>query len=96
MEKQSVEYARILNVSDAAYNISTNYWAVIETEAYSGHSKTFKMERFAKRKKMSELKCATRNFQGKGMFVEQATLGHYDKEFAKNTRKRGPAAVFFS
>ena len=35
-------------------------------------------------------------FQGKGMFVEQANLGHYDKEFAKNTRKRGPAAVFFS
>ena len=47
LDKQRSEYARILNVSDAVLSVkhSTNYWAVIETETYSEHCQTFKMER---------------------------------------------------
>ena len=40
---------------------------------------------------MPEYRCATRNFfkpGAVGMFVE---LGHFDKDFVKNTRKRCPA-----
>ena len=51
------------------------------------HYQTFKMEHFAKRM-MSECRYATRNFLGQGGegVVE---LGHSDKYFIKNTRKRG-------
>ena len=34
----------------------------------------------------------TRNFQGRGGFVE---LGHFDKHFVKNARKKGPARKHF-
>ena len=52
----------------------------------------FKMERFAKRK-MPECRCATRKFSGQGgMFVEQR---HFDEDFVKNTRKRGPTGKNF-
>ena len=55
---------------------------------YLEHCQTFKMERFAK-KIMPEYRWATRNFSGQGKwgFVK---LGHIDKHFVKNTRKRGP------
>ena len=57
------------------------------------HYQTFKMEHFAKRM-MSECRYATRNFLGQGGegVVE---LGHSDKYFIKNTRKRGPAEKHF-
>ena len=40
LEKQSAEYAIILNVCNEVHSIShsTNYWAVIETETYSRQS----------------------------------------------------------
>ena len=48
LKKQSAEYARILYVSDAVHSIRSlyKYQPVIETEAYSDHCQTFKMERF--------------------------------------------------
>ena len=51
------------------------------------------MKRFAKRI-MPEYRCATRNFSGqrKWVFVK---LGHIDKHFIKNTRKRDPAGKHF-
>ena len=68
LKKQSAEYVRILNVADAVHNIRVLYkllWAVVETETYSEHRQTFKIERFAKII-MSECWCATRNFLGEG------------------------------
>ena len=67
---------------------STNYWAVIETEVYWEHCVTFEMKYFVKRI-MPECRCAIKIFlgQGEGQFVE---LGHFDKDFAKSTRKRSP------
>ena len=64
-KKQSAEYARILNVSDAVHSKGhcTNYWEVIEIDTYSGDGQTFKMARFAKRI-MPDCRCATRNFSG--------------------------------
>ena len=62
----------------------TNFWAAIETETYSEHYKTFKMDRFAKA--MPECKCAIRIFsgqRGRG-FVE---LGYFDKHSSKAQEK---------
>ena len=42
------------------------------------------MEHSAKRI-MAECNCGTRHFQGRGGFME---LGHFNKHFAKNTRKK--------
>ena len=51
----------------------------METETYSEHYQTFKMQRFAKRI-MTECRSATEIFRARemGMFVE---LGHFDKDF---------------
>ena len=50
------------------------------------------MVRFVKRI-MPEYSCATINFSGQWRgFVE---LGHFDKCFVKNTRKRGPVRKHF-
>ena len=52
LKKQSAEYARILNVSDAVNNIRSLYKllsrGIIEAETYLGHCQAFKTERFAK------------------------------------------------
>ena len=92
--KQSAEHARTMNVSDAvAQDHYTNYWAVTETETYSEHCQTLKMECFAKGK-MPECRCATKNFSGQGRrgFVE---IAHFDKHFVKSTKKRDPAGKHF-
>ena len=55
---------------------------------------TFKMERFPKRI-MPEWRCGTRIFseqRGGERFVE---LGHFDKDFVKNTRKRSHTGNYF-
>ena len=64
-KKQSAEYATILNVSDAVHSKRSmykllNYWEDIETEAYSEHCQTFKMEWLAKRI-MADCSCANKN-----------------------------------
>ena len=88
LNKHISEYVRILNVSDALHNIGqcTNYRAVIETEAYSEHYQTFKMEHFAKRI-IPECRHETRHFQGRGSLVE---LGHFSKHFVNNKTKKVP------
>ena len=66
--KNSAEYARILNVSDTVHSIKSLHKLLSscrDRETYSEHYQTFKMQRFAKRI-MTECRCATRNFQGKG------------------------------
>ena len=60
-----ISESKVLNIN--VLNHCTNYWVVIETEAYLGHCQTFKMERFAKRI-MPECSRATRNFSGQGRF----------------------------
>ena len=77
------------------YGHCTNYWAVIETETYSEHCQTFKTERSAKII-IPECTCATRNFSGqwkRGALVE---LGHFDKHFVKNKKKKPHRETFLS
>ena len=79
-----------------AYGPCANYWAVIETETYSEHSQTFKMESFIIIIIMSECKCATRTFLwqeggGGGVCGTRALL----KDFVKCTRNRGPTGKHF-
>ena len=63
LKKQSAEYVRTLNVSDAVhiirslYNLLSSYR---DRDVFRTLS-TFKRERFAKRR-MPECRCATRNF----------------------------------
>ena len=65
---------------------------------YSEHCQTFKVECFAKQI-MPECRYATRNFSGQGRGVGEwgrfVELGHFDKGFVKNTRKRGPTGKHF-
>ena len=68
-----------------------NYWAVVNTEVYSKPCQAFKVECFAK-KIMLECRHTTRNFQGSRGFIE---LGHFDKHFAKNTRKKALRETFW-
>ena len=52
LEKQSAEYARILIVSDAVHSIRSKLLSSYQdrdTETYTEHCQTFKMEPFAKR-----------------------------------------------
>ena len=62
----------------------TNYWAVIETDAYSEHCQSFKIERFARRI-LLEYRCTTKLFQARAGFVE---LGQFIKHFVKSTSKK--------
>ena len=102
---QGCEYARVTQGAEYAWislNMSwlclmqyiaeshcTNYWAVIDTEVYSEHFKTHKMDSFAKRI-MPECRHTTR--KGRGGFME---LGHFSKHFVKNTRKKDPTGKNF-
>ena len=66
----------------------------LSRQAYSGHCQTFKIERFAKRI-MPECTCVGTQpeiFQSRGSFME---LGHFDKHFVKNTRKKCLAVKYF-
>ena len=70
-------------------------------QTYPEHCQTFKMVCFAKRT-MPECKCSTRIFsmqggegrggEGRGEIVE---LGHLDKHFVNNIRKRGLTGKHF-
>ena len=73
--EKTAGYARILNVSDAVHSTSrcTNYWVVTQTETYSEHSQTFKMERFAKRMR-NERRCAAGHFSGQGRVCRTRAL----------------------
>ena len=61
LKKQSAEYARILNLSDAVHSIRSQYKLLSSYRVIS--YQTFKMERFPKII-MLECRCATRNFSG--------------------------------
>ena len=67
MKKQSAEYARIENVSDAVHSIrslyKSNYLEVMEPETYSEDCQTLKMEQFVRRL-MLECRFRTRKFSG--------------------------------
>ena len=87
----NAEYARILNVSDAVGHC-TNYWEVIETDMYSKHCQTFKIQHFAKII-MPECRAQPEFFRAEGwVFVE---LGHFDKHFVKNAQKVEPVGKHF-
>ena len=66
-KNQSAEYTRTLNVFDAVHSIRSLYKVLssYHRQRHTQNSRTFKMERFAKRM-MSESKRATRNFLGQG------------------------------
>ena len=58
---------------------------------YLRHCQKFKIESIWKRI-MSECMYPIKNFQGRGCFVE---LGHFNKHFVKNTRKKDPTGQHF-
>ena len=64
-----LEYARILNVSNAEHNIRSPCKLLnsYSKQAYSKHCQTFKMECFAQRI-IPECRSATRNLSGQGRF----------------------------
>ena len=85
----------ILNMSDTVHSIqyievTVQFVEQLPRQTYLEHCKTFEMKRFAKR-----ITCNQKYFRAGGI-VE---LGHFDKHFVKNTRKRGPVrkdfVVFF-
>ena len=98
MNKQSAEYAGILNVSDAVHSVRSLYKLLnsYRDRCDSDHHQTFEMDRFTKTIMPEWVR--TRNFSGQGgggrRFLE---LGHFNKNFVKNTRKRDPAGnrVYF-
>ena len=62
-------------------------------DRYSEHCQTFKMECFSKKNNAWGQMCNQKLFRtGGGRFVK---LGHFDKHFIKNTRKRGPTRKHF-
>ena len=78
----------IENVSDKVQSIKSPY--NFQNRCVQKTLKTSKMDCFAK-KTMPEWRCATRYFSGQG----DVELGHFDKHFVKNTRKRGLAGIHF-
>ena len=89
-EKQSNEYAGIRNFSNAVHSIRSLHKLLSsyrDRETYSKCYQAFKMDSFAKRI-IPRCRCATRTFQGKGS-GRFAELEHFDKDFVKNTKKRG-------
>ena len=91
--KNSAEYAWILNVSDAVHNITVQITEQLSRQRYSEHCQTFKMECFSKKNNAWGQMCNQKLFRtGGGRFVK---LGHFDKHFIKNTRKRGPTRKHF-
>ena len=104
LKKQSAEYARILNVSDAVYSIRSLYCtnitdlAVIETERYySEQCQIFKMEDFAKRNSVPECTCATRNFSGqeRGVLWNSGTPINILSKTYGNKAPQGNILLFF-
>ena len=64
------------------------------TEQLSRHCQTYKMKRFAKRI-MVECGCSTKRFSGEtGAGRSFVKLGHFDKDFVKDTRKRSLAGKY--
>ena len=100
--KQSIEYARFLNVPGEIQSIRSQFKLLstcrYRTETYPEHCQTYKMERFVERI-MNECRCATRNFSWQGGRGRGETRTLY-KNFVKNTRKKGLKGkhfgVFFS
>ena len=79
---------RVLNMpefrmSDAVHSIRSLTVQITE------HYQIFKMECFAKRI-MPECRCTTRTFSGQGGGGRFVELGHFDKDFVKNIRKKAP------
>ena len=92
LKKQGIEYVRILNVSDPVHSIRSLYKLLSSYRDRDIFRTLSNIERLAKRS-MPECRCTTRLFQGRrGRFVE---LGHFDKLFIKNTRKRDPTRKHF-
>ena len=97
LKKQSAEYARILNVSDALHSIRSPYRLLSsyrDRETYPEHCQTFKMERFAKRI-MPECRCATKNFSGQRGGGGLWNWGTSIKILSKTPQKRASQGNIF-
>ena len=72
----------------------TSLYKLLSSYRDRGIQNTVKHLRWSvfQKRTMLEGRCATRNFSGGGRFVK---LGHFDKHFIKNTRKRGPTRKHF-
>ena len=96
--KQSIEYARFLNVPDEVQSIRSQFKLLstcrYRTETYPEHCQTYKMERFVERI-MNECKCATRNFSWQGGHGGGVKLGHFNKNFVKNKKKGSQRETFW-
>ena len=93
LKKQSAEYTRILNVSDAVYSIKVTVQFTDVFRTLSNISDGM----FCKKNAGAQPEIVQgREGEGGGEVVE---LGHFNKHFVKNTRKRGPTGKhlrFFS
>ena len=88
LNKQGSEYRRILNVSDAVDSIRSlrKLLRSYRERAYSEYCQTFKIERFAKRRK-PKCKCATRHFSGQERFWATRALR---QTFHQKHKKKRP------
>ena len=88
------EYALIvLNVFDAAHSIRSLY-KLLNSYQYRHIQNTVNHLRWTVLQKRTMPGCKCEFFQGRGGggFVG---IGHFDKHFVENTRKRGPARKHF-
>ena len=93
LKKQSAEYAIILNVSNEVHCIRSLY-KLLSSYRDRHIQNTVKHLRWSVLQKQWYLNAGAQPgiFQGKGeRFVE---LGHLDKDFIRNTRKRGSAGKY--
>ena len=85
VNKQSSKYARILNVSDAVHTTRSQI-----TEQLQKQRRTHNTVKHFRRSVWQKKQCQSagaqpESFQGMEGFVE---LGHFDKHFIKNARKK--------
>ena len=97
LQKQSAEYTRILNISDAVHSIRSLY-KLLSSYRDRRIQNTVKHLRFSfLQKEYPNCRCATKNVSGKGVGkrVGVVELGQFDKTFVKHNRKRDPGIIHF-
>ena len=91
LKKPSAEYARTLNVSEAAHCIRSLYKLLRnyrERDVFRTLSNIFQIERFAKRIMPECRCCAIRNFSGKRGRGWGVKLKHFHKHISSKTQEK--------
>ena len=84
--KQSSEYARIINVSNAVRSVRSLYKLLSSYRDRNVFRTLSNILRWSVLQKKQQLSAGAqlKTFQDRGSFVE---IGHFDKHFVKNTKK---------